>query len=632
MKLKKIVLSNFKMYKDFEKEFEGGVTEIAEINASGKTTLATAVLWTLIDSDFDLKKSPVVRREIDGVPVNDVPVEVELIFCDGTKDIAFKKVQKRTIKKDGSYADANTYFVNDVEVAMRDFNARAETEFGCSTKVLQMCLSINAFLNQKPDDMRKFLFEHVEGKSDLDIAASEEDLSDLRELLEKYTLEEVSSKYKASRTKIQKTLDDIPVMIAQEQKHIVELDTAEDELAIRGLEEEISNIDQKMCDAQELTSEIKKKTDDFMALQFKKTQMESDANSGLITKKREIQKELDRLQSDEYMAVKNLNVLENDLAIASSELKTHKEMLKECQKEYAGLMELEFDESMAFCPTCHQRLPEGDIEKLIQEFAVKTDEKRQSVRERGNMEKQTVVNLKDKIPALRQKISEAQAHLLILRGQIENNQSELAALPETADMSTDEAYQELAKQILDAEKAMSEENTTEDIIARLSARKRTLEAQLCVHKDRVSRVMKNAEHEEEISRLEDLKRKKEQDKANCQKILDQVEKLDKRKNELLVSDINSMFQIVKWKLFSYQKSNNAYVKCCIPLVDGFEFGKTTNKAREILAKVDIAVSVQNMFGTNIPIILDNAESLDRSNKDKLKEFGRQMILLCVKGD
>lgn len=633
MELKKINLSNFKKYrfdngKPFEKEFSSGVNEISGPNACGKTTLATAVFWTLMDSDFNLKKNPVVRHEVNGEPINDAPVEVELIFTDGDRDISFKKVQKRKINKDGSYADSNTYFVNEVERTMRDFNAYAEDVFGCSIKILPMCLAINAFLQQKPDIMRKFLFERVESKTDLEIAQSELGFDDLKELLEKYTLEEVSSLYKASKTKIQKTLDDIPVAIAQEQKHIVEMDTAEDELAVRDLEVQILELDKKIGDSRLISEETKKKTDALMQMQFDKGEMERKAYEDITKARTVIQKELDALRDDERNTSRNIQLSENNLSAAKTDLVFHQKCLQECRNEYTRLKNMEFDESEKNCPTCGQSLPEADIAKLIEKFIADKEKKIQSVTEKGNMENRTVKTLEEKIPALEFEIKQEKEEQELLQSQIFDKQKELDALPDSVDMSSNKAYQELLKRISDAEKSLSEQNTIDDYLNDIKAQKHDLEVQLSVHKERISRVMKNAEHEEEKERLENLRKQKEQDKANCEKILNQIADLDKKKNELLVADINAMFDIVKWKLFDYKK-NGTYEPCCIPIIDGYEFGKTANKAREDIAKVDIAVSIQNMLSVNVPIVLDNAESLDKTNRDKLNKFGRQMILLCV---
>lgn len=631
MKLKKIKLSNFKKFKEREVEIPDDIFDVSGENASGKTTLATAVLWVLMDSDFELRKNPVVRHEVNGEPVNDVPVEVELIFTDGTKDISFKKAQKRSIKKDESYADANTYFVNEVERTMRDFNSSIEEVFGCGMKELPMCLNINSFLSQKPDAMRTFLFDHVESKSDLEIAQTEQGFDDLKELLKKYTLEEVYSLHKASKSKIQKTLDDIPIAIAQEKKHIVEMDTAEDELAIRGLEKGISDIDKKIEDARSMSDDTKKKTDALMQLQFKKSEMEREANRYITEKKSSVQKELDDLKYQEYKESRNIQKLENDLNVTKENLEAHKKSLQEFRDEYIRLKNLEFDESKKVCPVCGQTLPDADIEKLISSFNDDKEKRISAVIENGNLENRTVKSLEEKIPTLEYRIKQSQEQKFLLESKIEDKQKELDTIPDSVDMSANESYQKLLEEISDAEKSLSKENTVDDYLNGLKAQKKELEGQLAVHKDRVSRVMKNAEHEEEIERLESLRNQKEQDKATCQNILDQIETLDKKKNELLVSDINKLFGIVKWKLFSYKK-NGTYEKCCIPMVDGYEFGKTTNKAREIFAKVDIAVSIQNMLGVNIPIVLDNAESLDKENREKLKDFGRQMILLRVKGE
>ena len=397
MKLKKITLRNFKKYKnEFEKEFSDDMTEISGPNESGKTTLATAIFWVMMDSDFDLKKNPVVRHEVNGEPTNDVPAEAELIFTDGTKDVSFKKVQKRKVNKDGSYADSNTYFVNEVERTMRDFNTSVEEVFGCSTKELPMCLNINAFLAQKSDVMRTFLFEHVESKSDLEIAQTEQGFDDLKELLKKYTMEEVSSLYKASKAKIQKTLDDIPVAIAQEQKHIVEMDTAEDELAIRDLKSQIADIDKKMEDASAIADDVKKKSDALMQLQFKKSEIERNANKGLTVKKATLQKELDSLKYDEYTASRSVQILENDLSTTKEDLEFHQKSLQKCREEYTRLVNLEFNESENICPTCGQELPQIDIAKLVEKFSADKKKKIKSVAEKGNLENRTVKTLEEK--------------------------------------------------------------------------------------------------------------------------------------------------------------------------------------------------------------------------------------------
>ena len=68
----------------------------------------------------------------------------------------------------------------------------------------------------------------------------------------------------------------------------------------------------------------------------------------------------------------------------------------------------------------------------------------------------------------------------------------------------------------------------------------------------------------------------------------------------------------------------ANIKICIPLIDGYEFGRSTNTGREILAKIDICDSLQKFYEQKMPIIVDKAESLNESN---YPQVDTQLIML-----
>ena len=93
--LKRVVLENFMCYAHAEFDFYS-ITKIIAKNGIGKSTIATAYLWCLFNCDYELKDNPVVRREVDGVSVDDMDVSVELTLDVDGKEITMKKVQKRT--------------------------------------------------------------------------------------------------------------------------------------------------------------------------------------------------------------------------------------------------------------------------------------------------------------------------------------------------------------------------------------------------------------------------------------------------------------------------------------------------------------------------------------------------------
>ena len=150
--LKRVVLENFMCYAHAEFDFYA-ITKIVAKNGKGKSTIAAAYLWCLFNCDYELKDNPVVRREIDGASVDDMDTSVELTLDVDGKEITMKKVQKRTYSKDGSsYKDDNKYFINDVPKTLKDFNAYLDVDMN----VFKMCSNVNAFLTQKPAEMREY--------------------------------------------------------------------------------------------------------------------------------------------------------------------------------------------------------------------------------------------------------------------------------------------------------------------------------------------------------------------------------------------------------------------------------------------------------------------------------------------
>ena len=105
---------------------------------------------------------------------------------------------------------------------------------------------------------------------------------------------------------------------------------------------------------------------------------------------------------------------------------------------------------------------------------------------------------------------------------------------------------------------------------------------------------------------------------------------DEEKNAILVDNINSMFGLVKWKLFDYAK-NGGYKNVCIPMIDDKSILTiASNKGNRILGRVDIVNSIQKIEGLNVPIFLDDVESLDDENiKKAVSLLNCQVIILKV---
>ena len=77
--------------------------------------------------------------------------------------------------------------------------------------------------------------------------------------------------------------------------------------------------------------------------------------------------------------------------------------------------------------------------------------------------------------------------------------------------------------------------------------------------------------------------------------------------------------------------SGGYKSVCIPTVDGKSILSTmSNKGNQIIGKVDICNSIQKINDLSVPVFLDNSESLDVRNKERVsKSAGCQLIMLEV---
>lgn len=630
MKIKLISLSveNFMCYASRTFDFYD-ITKIIAKNGIGKSTIATAYLWCLFNCDYELKDNPVVRREVDGKSVDDMDTSVELTLDVDGKEVTMKKVQKRTYSKDGSsYKDDNKYFVNDVPKTLKDFNAYLDIDMS----VFKMCSNINAFLNQKPAEMREYLFSLVDNVADLEIAHSKAELAELVPLLEKYSAEELSAMSKATKAKITKDLPILDGQIKEKERDIQikqDTDVSDLELYRNSLKEQIADCIAKQTDNDKLLAEYDKASANILDLKFKQGDLSRKANEDTIKARREIEDKI----SDKKFLVRRTEktIADTESCIASSEktIESIKAYLQTERDKWKEENERKFDDSSLICPYCGNEYKEDKKEQLKADFAKHKADNLKTITDNGNMYKERLDKEKATLESLKAELPQHKESLEMLNTAIADLEKQLSELPQKIDVAATEEYKALEQQIAEKEQAMHKANDISSVKAELKAQESELRQQL----SECERKIAESNTEKDEQRLEELRaeqRTQEQNKANAEKILDLLDELDKVKNETLSDSINSHFSLVKWKLFELNKSGG-YKSVCIPTVNEKSILTTmSNKGNRILGRVDICNSIQKISGMSVPIILDDSESLDSINQKKVAEMvDSQLIMLIV---
>lgn len=626
--LKKAVLENFMCYAHAEFDFYS-ITKIIAKNGIGKSTIATAYLWCLFNCDYELKDNPVVRREVDGVSVDDMDVSVELVLDVDGKEITMKKVQVRTYNKDKTgYKDDNSYYINDVRKNLKDFNAYLDVDMN----VFKMCSNINAFLNQKPAEMREYLFSLVENVTDLDIARSKAELAELAPLLEKYTTEELTAMNKATKTKITKDLPILDGQIKEKERDIQikqGINTSDLELQKNSIKEQIADCIAKQTDNDKLLAEYDKASADILDLKFKQSDMVRKANEDNIKVRREAEIRIENLNDVIENCKKDIKTVEKVIAFNNGMVTGLQAKLEAIRVEWSTEKQREFDENSLICPYCRQEYSEDKKEELRVDFKTHKEAELNRITDKGNATKEELDITKDKLAEDVKKSTEYREHLDTYSHDMFILEKQLSELPQEIDVTATEEYKALEQQIAEKEQAMHKANDISAVKAELKAQENDLRQQL----SECERKIAESNTEKDEQRLEELRaeqRTQEQNKANAEKILDLLDELDKAKNETLSDSINSHFSLVKWKLFELNKSGG-YKSVCIPTVNGKSILTTmSNKGNRILGRVDICNSIQKISGISVPIILDDSESLDEDNQKKVAEMvDSQLIMLIV---
>lgn len=633
-KIKSLHLENFKGVKSADCIFDGKSASVIGQNGAGKTTLFTAYMWLMADKDSDLKSNPNIRP----LDTEECTPRVEVVFDIDGKEVTAAKIQKCTVKKSktggaDTISLSNSYEVNSVEYGERDFKKKL-TEYGFDFELFLPLSHPDVFTSQKSADMRKVLFGMASEKSDKEIAYTTDGAADVAEMLTNYTAEEVKAMKNATLRKIReeygKDGEILRAKIEGMEQSKTDIDVAELELHKNALNEQIADNKAKQEDISKEFEEQQKASEGVLQLKFDLNGIQQKANEELLKQKKDLQRQIDK-ENDRLFNIGN-GIQKNNREIAGYEQdiesgeKERKRLLEQWNEVNAEV----FDENTAICPTCHRELPPDERECLLSTFEKSKAERLDAINKKGLEVKTDIENAQAMIPKLQECNKDNIANKEKLEKEVADFKKQLSKLPDSIDISYLPEVQEIQRKIAEKEQAMSKGNSAEDMRQKLKAECEDLQSQLTEVEKQLALVQHNIEIDEQIEGLRKKQGEYEQNKANAEKILYQLDLVSRKKNELLTEDINKNFDIVKWQMFEYQK-NGDYKDCCVPTIDGKRFGESTNTGREVLVKLDIVKGLQRFYSQSYPVFLDGAECLSDETVKRI-EMDCQLILMKVSED
>ena len=636
MKLRRLILDNFMVVRHAEYEFSDR-TVIKAKNGVGKSTIATAFYFLLVNKSYAMVDNPPVRNR-DAIDEIVVTVVGEFDF-DG-KPVEIQKSQKLKRSKSGTVSLTNSYMVNSVPKSEKDFKTYLE-DLGVDFSRFLQCSHPNVMLSginnkKERDQLRNMLFEMADDVTDADIAESDPELAELSALLKNYDTEEIAAMQNATLRKIRENYGKEGELLRSKIEGLeagkVEVDVKSVNAKIEEFNAKKDDINAKIDTYQSKLNTISEISAGIMEKRFKLQQIESDAVADDIKKRSEMDKDIFRLESQVKQlkeVIQRLNdQIENDRGL----IENTKDKMQKNREVLESIQNRQFDESTAICPTCGQKLPPDGIKDARKRFESDKALKIKRFEDALKEQEQTVLVTGDR---LHKGISDAHDKSEELKA-IQKSLKELTAIREELgsvekpDMSGNEEYQKLLADIADDEDIVASAGVIQDEINTLKQEEESVilkidELNFDLHNDK-----RNKYIDRQIAEARQQQMEYEQSKANAEMILDQLKTLSMKKNTMLQKSVNKHFSLVDFVLFTQQK-NGEYKDACIPTIDGKRFGESMNNALEVLAKLDVINGVQGFYGYDYPVFLDNAECLDSESKKAIKS-DHQLIMLCVSDD
>jgi len=573
VKLQKISIKKFKGIKGLEIDFQGKDTNIYGDNATGKTTIYDAYLWALFDKDSQ------DRSDFEVLPINnkEATAEVEITLNIDGVDYAFKKTYSRKYnKKQKDLLDFTghkiKYYVNDILKKKSEYKDIIKNIIDEKTfKLLSNPMLFNETL--KWQDRRKMLMQLTTVK-DKDILAENPDFEPLREPLQKYSTDDYKKKLKADIRKINDDLKEIPARIDEQERNIQDID-----IDIEATKKQIKQLQDQLTMKDD--SEIKAIRERI-----------KDLNATIEAKRRATQKQITEKRRQLY----DLQSTIDTFKMAQKHIEKKEQRLQELRQDYLETKGLKFEGDK--CPYCGQPLPEHLLQDAIKKFNLKKSKRLEEITKEGLELKKQIEDLKKQL----QDINGIETEIKAKKQEIEDLQKQLnERLPEQDEI---EKLQERLEELIN--------NDNENEIKR----------QITDLQNEINQAQLIENAKQRIEELKEQEQKLAQEQNDLRGMLALLEEFEIAKINKIESDINSKFQLVRFKLFN-KLINGNIEETCEAMVDNVPY-RNLNHGAKINAGLDIVNTLQKIEGIRLPVFIDNREAITKPLK-----IDTQVISLIV---
>lgn len=643
IRLKRLRLLNFKGTRNLEVDFDADRTTIYAANGKGKSTLFDAFSWLLFGKDRKGRKPSgkgsfgLKTYDSNGVTIPRISHEVEaLMEVSGEPVMLRRTFNEKWTKKKGELTECfdgneEERFFNEVPCSLEEWSAKIASL--CSEATFRLITSPYYFNDQKMEVKRKMLIQMAGGISDREIAEGNDSFVALLALLgTDKTLDDLKREVISKKARIKKEVDSIPGRIDEQKREMPEIedwDKISSEISEK--ENEVKEIDgQLMSDAKrqeernkrdlersrklfEIQGKIQRRGQEITDEAFASYRQYHMTCNSLISEKKDLGQTVERAKTRIADLEKEYNSAKSNRDKMLKEFEGLKDKVKQIKSE-----QLSFSENDFRCPTCGRTFEPDQIEAKQSEMLARFEEQRQVRLDAATSEKNENIargkRNNDNMAEILKEIGEC-------RQRIENAENRIAEI-DKSDALTKNLTPPDAAPLIDADatilklRAEERELTDNDVQGEeddetlcktLSGKKETLNQEI---KDLRERAFKRDEIDRRNKRITELQNQlqnQNQELFDLEKLEYTISAFTKARIEAVEDKINSMFDNVRFRLFSTQV-NGAEIETCDAMFNGVPYTDCSH-AEMINMGLDIINAISRSKGVTAPIFIDNAESI-----------------------
>lgn len=587
-RLTKMVMQNFKAVHNAEYDLNSNKVIVSGGNATGKTTLYEAYYWCLFGKTVT-PNGIVQTLDADNNVVHKVETSVELTLnINDEYTIVIKRTLNEKWKALGTAEerfDGNEVqrYWNGVPITMSKYKAKLNEIY--PIEKWQLVSNIHTFMVMKMEDRRKYLISMSGNIDEQTLMKPYPEVS--KAVAARKTIEELLAQTKSELKRAKKELDDIPTQIKAQDSLKVSIED--------GGDTDAEQINLYYDEEKRLENEIDRK----------RKSLREEYDKDVRAKKNKLISAKDSLDAEKRGLAK---LEENNSERVASLIKTTEEFeAKKAEWQKVNNEKFEFT-SDDVCPVCGT--------KLSEEYKTKV---------RNKAVDEFNVNKSKRLEALMKEATTLSEKKAVLTGA--NNEYKEITKPEKekAIKQAQEAL-DLAQESYDKAVVMDIETDTslKALISQFEEWKKKKPA----NADNVLKVKADMEInrrvEAEKERLD--KRSKELTIiiASCDKILAEIKAYKRAKIDLVESNVNKYFDLVRWKFYAQNVTNDDEQEICTCIVGGKDF-VNLNDAMKINAQIDICNAIARTDDIFAPMWIDGAESVT----DPLGSLSQQFLLRVV---